>query len=99
MFLLLCYGPVARRLILALYELGLLNGEYVPITIEVLPTACIERDGLDELACKAFEGVIDVSQYVPESQAYKDFETGVYNRMPEMGFNMSAPNEVSVSIL
>lgn len=99
MFLLLCYGTAARRLILACHELGLLNGEYVVITLELLPTSCIAGDELDEVACKAFEGVIDVSQYIPDSQAYKDFETGVYNRMPEMGYNMSAPNMVSVSIL
>lgn len=69
------------------------------VALELLPSSCIGKDELNELACKAFEGIIDVSQYIPDSQAYKDFEIGVYNRMPEMGYNMSAPNKVSVSIL
>ena len=78
-------------------ELGLLNGEYVVITVEVIEAACREGDSRDEEACRAFQGIIDVGQYIPDSQAYKDFETSVYNRMPEMNYTMNAPNEVIVS--
>lgn len=84
-------------------ELGLLNGEYVVVALETLQASCQAtasgQDGRDEEACKAFEGIIDVSQYIPDSQDYKDFTTGVYNRMPEMNYTMAAPNQVSVFII
>ena len=99
MFLLLCYGKDMRRLLLILSELGLLNGEYVVVTVEKLQASCLAGDGRDEEACRAFEGIINVSQYIPDSQAYDDFTTSVYNRMPEMNYSMNAPNEVSVPIL
>ena len=87
---------------LSLYDLGLLNGEYVVVTIETLPDSCkataSTQDGRDAEACKAYEGVIEVSQYIPDSQEYEDFTFAVYNRMPEMNYTMNAPNEVSISI-
>ena len=80
-------------------ELGLLNGEYVVVSLETLQASCkaddSAQDGRDEEACKAFEGILDVSQYIPDSQDYEDFTTAVYNRMPEMNYTMSAPNQVS----
>ena len=80
-------------------ELGLLNGEYVVVGLETLQASCLAGDGRDEEACRAFEGIINVSQYIPDSQAYDDFTTSVYNRMPEMNYSMNAPNEVSVPVL
>ena len=88
-----------RRLLLILGELGLLNGEYVVVGLETLQASCLAGDGRDEEACRAFEGIIDVSQYIPESQTYEDFTTSVYNRMPEMNYSIKAPNEVSVPTL
>ena len=88
-----------RRLLLILGELGLLNGEYVVVTVEKLQASCLAGDDRDEEACRAFEGIINVSQYIPDSQAYDDFTTSVYNRMPEMNYSMNAPNEVSVPVL
>lgn len=101
--MLLCYGDAMRRLMLIFNELGLLNGEYVVVALETLQASCQAtasgQDGRDEEACKAFEGIIDVSQYIPDSQDYKDFTTGVYNRMPEMNYTMAAPNQVSAFII
>ena len=98
-FMLVCYGDAVRRLMLIFNELGLLNGEYVVVTIELIPATCQAGDSRDDEACKAYEGIIDVSQYIPDSQDYKDFTTSVYNRMPEMNYTMNAPNEVSAPIL
>ncbi|KAL9957701.1 hypothetical protein ACROYT_G034630 [Oculina patagonica] len=99
-FMLLCYGDAMRRLMLIFNELGLLNGEYVVVALETLQASCQaaagSEDGRDEEACKAFEGIIDVSQYIPDSQDYKDFTTSVYNRMPEMNYTMNAPNETNI---
>lgn len=97
--MLLCYGDAVRRLMLIINELGLLNGEYVVVSSEILQESCRQGDSRDEEACRAYEGMIDVSQYIPDSQAYQDFTTSVYNRMPEMNYTMKAPNEVSVPIL
>lgn len=97
--MLLCYGDAMRRLMLIFNELGLLNGEYVVVALETLQASCLADDDRDEEACKAFEGIIDVSQYIPDSQDYQDFTTSVYNRMPEMNYSMSAPNQVPYLIL
>lgn len=89
-----------RKLMLAFNDLGLLNGEYVIVSIETLQASCkataSAQDGRDEEACRAFEGILDVSQYIPDSQEYEDFTTAVYNRMPEMNYTMAAPNQVRV---
>ena len=85
---------------LIFYDLGLLNGEYVVVTYEIDQSSCqaagSAQDGRDVEACKAFEGVLEVSQYIPDSQDYEDFKMAVYNRMPEMNYTMSAPNEVGI---
>ena len=80
---------------LIIYDLGLLNGEYVFFTMDILLASCKGQDGRDVEACKAFEGILDVGQYIPDSQDYEDFKTAVYNRMPEMNYTMSFPNQVS----
>ncbi|XP_022796077.1 atrial natriuretic peptide receptor 1-like [Stylophora pistillata] len=95
-FLLLCYGDVFRSLMLILSELGLLNGDYVVVSMETLYASCQAGDDRDDEACKAFEGIIDISQYIPDSQDYADFTTGVYNRMPEMNYTINAPNETNI---
>ena len=92
--MLLCYGNAMRSLMLIFNELGLLNGEYVIVGLETLYDSCRAGDARDDEACKAFEGIIDVSQYIPDSQDYTDFKTAVYNRMPEMNYSMNAPTEV-----
>ena len=86
---------------LAFHDLGLLNGDNVILSLEILPKDSCKApasapDGRDEEACKAHEGILDVSQYIPDSQYYEDFKTAVYNRMPEMNYSMNAPNEVSI---
>ena len=91
----MCYGAVVRRLMLLMHDLGLLNGEYMAITLENLPGSCIENDGRDEDACNAYQGLLDISLYVPDSQEYEDFKISVYNRMPEMNYTMDSPNDVS----
>lgn len=83
---------------LILSELGLLNGDYVVVSMETLYASCQAGDDRDDEACKAFEGIIDISQFIPDSQDYADFTTGVYNRMPEMNYTINAPNEVSAPL-
>ena len=97
--LLLSYGPALRTLMLIFNELGLLNGEYVVVTVGVLHATCQVGDSRDEEACRAYEGILNACEYIPDSQAYRDFTTSVYNRMPEMNYTLNAPNEVCVPIL
>lgn len=91
----MCYGAVVRRLMLLMHDLGLLNGEYVAVTLENLPGSCIENDDRDKEACNAYQGLLDISLYVPDSQEYEDFKTSVYNRMPEMNYTMDSRDNVS----
>ena len=94
----LCYNDLMRSLVLIFNELGLLNGDYVIISAEILYESCQAGDERDDEACKAYEGMIDISQYIPDSQDYTDFITDVYNRMPELNYTMRAPNEVSTTL-
>ena len=80
---------------LAMLDLGLLNGDYVAVALEIMPDTCKENDGRDEEACNAFEGLLDISLNVPDSEDFEAFKTTVYNRMPEMNITMNSPDEVS----
>ena len=80
---------------LVMHDLGLLNGDYVAVALEIMPDSCKANDDRDEEACNAYEGLLDISLYVPDSEDYEAFKTTVYNRMPEMNYTMNSPDEVS----
>ncbi|XP_068752048.1 atrial natriuretic peptide receptor 1-like [Montipora capricornis] len=95
-FLFLCYGSALRKLMLVMNDLGLLNGDYVAVSLEIMPDSCKANDDRDEEACNAYEGLLDISLYVPDSEDYEAFKTTVYNRMPEMNYTMNSPDETNL---
>ena len=81
---------------LNLYDLAMIKQDYAYFTFAMTPHDCEGgNDGRDEDACKAFEGVMDISNYVPSDQKYKKFEQSVRQKMPMfagLGHQMP-PNE------
>ena len=100
MFFIAAYGNGVRQALLAAQDNGMMNGVYAFYTLETLYSSCTDpKDTAErnEAACRAFEGVIDIRQYVPETAEYLYFKSEVRRRMPEMGnYEALAPN-VSVS--
>ena len=73
---------------LAAKDSGMMNGIYAFYSIETLYSSCSEPSDTTEHnaeSCQAWEGLIDVRQYVPETSEYKYFQSEVRRRMPEIG--------------
>ena len=86
-----------RRMMLNLHDLEMITSQYAYITFEITPDSCKGDDGRDEDACKAFEGIMDISNYIPSTQDYKDFEEKVRQKMPQfagLGYHMRPDEEV-----
>lgn len=96
-FILLGYGPSVRQIMLNLYDLKMTTSGYAYFTFAMTPHSCKGDDGRDQDACKAFEGVMDISNYVPSDQNYKTFERSVRQKMPlfaGLGYHMPSDEEV-----
>ena len=85
-----------RQIVLNLYDLEMITQGYAYFTFAMTPHDCKGgNDGRDQDACKAFEGIMDISNYVPSNQKYKMFEESVRQKMPlfaGLGHHM-LPNE------
>ena len=82
---------------LNLHDLEMITSTYAYFTFEITPENCKGNDGRDEEACNAFEGLMDIANYVPASQEYKGFEAKVRQKMPEfagLGHHISHSDEV-----
>ena len=87
-----------RQIMLNLYDLKMTTSGYAYFTFAMTPHSCKGDDGRDQDACKAFEGVMDISNYVPSDQNYKTFERSVRQKMPlfaGLGYHMPSDEEVS----
>lgn len=85
-----------RQLMLAAHDLGMLDGTYVFLGIENIFDSCTANDGRDTEACKAFEGFININVFLPKDTAYNNFAQEVYQRAPEMGYNIASVDKVKV---
>ena len=82
---------------LNLFDLEMITSQYAYFTFEITPESCKRNDGRDEAACKAFEGIMDISNYIPATQEYKAFEGKVREKMPQfagLGHQMQPDDEV-----
>lgn len=77
-------------------ELGMLNGDYVMISLDMLYSSCQVGDNRDVEACKAFEGMLMISPYEPATESYENFKIEVHRRMPELNYSMKSPADVSI---
>ena len=92
------YGGTVRRLMLAAHSVGLTSPGYVFISYELLLDSCKTQKNAteDEIACKAYEGLLDVSLYVPSNAEYANFTHEVRRRMSEKPFNRTMKKEEEV---
>lgn len=91
------YGAAIRKIMLGAYDLGMLDGTYVFLCMENIYSSCQGGgDGRDAEACAAFQGLININFYIPEGAAYNNFTYEVWRRMPEVGYNLSSPSDVSL---
>lgn len=98
-FILLGYGSSVRQIMLNLFDLEMITSQYAYFTFEITPESCKRNDGRDEAACKAFEGIMDISNYIPATQEYKAFEGKVREKMPQfagLGHQMQPDDEVDI---
>ena len=84
------YSVTIRRLMLAAHKLGLTTSGYAFFSYDLLLDSCnstIASDEENRIACQAYEGLLDISLYVPETAEYKNFTAEVRRRMAEPPFN------------
>lgn len=87
---------------LSLHDLDMITTQYAYFTFEITPENCKGSDGRDEDACEAFEGLMDIANYIPETQEYQRFEDKVRQKMPEfagLGYHMQPDDKVRSTLL
>jgi len=80
----------------------MITTQYAYFTFEITPENCKGSDGRDEDACEAFEGLMDIANYIPETQEYQRFEDKVRQKMPEfadLGYHMQPDDKVRSTLL
>lgn len=100
-FILLGYGSSVRQMMLNLHDLEMITTQYAYFTFEITPESCKGDDGRNKDACSAFEGIMDISNYIPSTQKYKAFEGKVRQKMPQfagLGHHMTPDEEVRGSL-
>lgn len=87
---------------LAAQDVGLTTAGYVFITYDLLLDSCISETASAEendRACQAYEGLLDISLFVPRTDAYENFTAEVRRRMADPPFNRSMKPEEEVCTL
>jgi len=80
----------------------MITSQYAYFTFEITPENCKGSDGRDEDACDAFEGIMDIANFIPETQEYQRFEDKVRQKMPEfagLGYHMQPEDKVRGALL
>ena len=82
---------------LNLHDLDMITSQYAYFTFEITSESCKGNDGRDKDACEAFEGLMDIANYIPATQEYRRFEDKVRQKMPEfagLGYHMRPDDKV-----
>ncbi|XP_022107598.1 atrial natriuretic peptide receptor 2-like [Acanthaster planci] len=103
-FLLFAYGGDVRDLMLNSLDLGLINGEFAFVCVDLIEDAHYGRntwmgdDGRDEDAAKAFNGLLNIHIKTPEEDSYEAFKAEARHWVAEEPFNrpMGQDEEVDV---
>ena len=79
---------MVRSLMLAAHKLGLTSAGYAFVSYDMLLDSCNSSTDATEnaMVCKAYEGLLDISLYVPSTKEYQNFTKEVRRRMPEPPF-------------
>ena len=87
---------------LAAESLGMIKAGFVFISYELLLDSCKSSTSTAEenaRVCKAYEGLLDISLFVPSSREYSNFTREVRRRMSESPFNRAMLPTEKVSSL
>ena len=87
---------------LAAHTAGLTTAGYAFITYDLLVDSCHSSTASaaeNLLACKAYEGLLDISLFVPSTPEYDNFTTEARKRMQDPPFNRTMRPDEEVSDL
>ncbi|XP_041459161.1 atrial natriuretic peptide receptor 1-like isoform X2 [Lytechinus variegatus] len=91
-------GELVRETMLLAYDMGLINGSYAFISIEPFSNTLVfgddnwkQNDGRDEDAKKAYEALLTIRLYEPDTQEYKDFQKEL-ERREKRDYNWTRPD-------
>ena len=91
-FVLLCYGGDIRALMLHALDLGMLNGDYAFLTVNLRPSAAfgnnswMGNDGRDKDAAMAFRGILSIHVREPTTERWQYFKEEVRKRLADPPF-------------
>ena len=83
----LCYGGDMRALMLNALDLGMLNGDFAFLTVNLLPSAAVGNntfmgnDGRDAEAALAFRGILSIHVREPTTPLWQSFKQKVREKM------------------
>ncbi|XP_038050160.1 atrial natriuretic peptide receptor 1-like [Patiria miniata] len=103
-FMLFAYGGDIRDLMLNALDLGLLNGEFAFICVDVVEDAMYGRntwmgeDGRDADAAQAFDGLLNIHIKTPDVDTYEGFKAEVRRWVAEEPFNRAMKPEEKVDV-
>lgn len=101
-FIMLCYGGDMRALMLYAYDLGMLNGDYAFLTVNLLPSAAIGNntfmgnDGRDAEAALAFRGILSIHVREPTTDLWGLFTKNVRQKMNDYPFHIQLDDQEKV---
>lgn len=98
----LCYGGDMRALMLFAHDLGMLNGDYAFLTVNLLPSAAIGNntfmgnDGRDAEAALAFRGILSIHVREPTTDLWRLFTKNVRQKMNDYPFHIQLEDQEKV---
>jgi hypothetical protein len=84
-------------------DLGMLNGDYAFLTVNLLPSAAIGNntwmgnDGRDNDALLAFRGILSIHVREPTTERWQEFKKEVRRRMQDPPFYITLADSEKVS--
>lgn len=91
-----------RALMLFAHDLGMLNGDYAFLTVNLLPSAAIGNntfmgnDGRDAEAALAFRGILSIHVREPTTDLWRLFTKNVRQKMNDYPFHIQLDDQEKV---
>ena len=91
-----------RALMLFAHDLGMLNGDYAFLTVNLLPSAAIGNntfmgnDGRDAEAALAFRGILSIHVREPTTDLWRLFTKNVRQKMNDYPFHIQLDDQEQV---
>lgn len=102
-FVLCAYGGDIREIMLNAKDLGLLNGKYAFIAVELNIDSHIGsktwmgNDTRDKEALEAYNGILNVHLRTPDSPTWKNFTAEIRRRVAAPPYNKPLPADTKVT--